>query len=149
MPCLKSAPMAKRPNPRSIKAGRTYTIPEAAEALGVSIGSVRGWVRQGLPVLKSQRPHLILGDVLRYFLEARRAKVKLKLVEDQLYCLTCKTGQTPMGLMVDAVDQTTKTIRLIGLCSTCGGTCNRLASRAKLPLLSKIFDVACRDPQTP
>ena len=141
--------MAKRPNPRSIKAARTYTILEAAEALGVSIGAVRGWVRQGLPVLKSQRPHLILGDVLRTFLEARRTKAKSKLADDQLYCLTCKNGQTPMGMMVDAVDQTAKTIRLTGLCSICGGSCNRLASRAKLPLLTKIFDVAYRDPQTP
>ena len=141
--------MAKGPNPRSIKAARTYTIIETADRLGVSIGTVRGWVREGLPAMKSQRPHLILGDVLRTFLEVRRVNAKSKLAEDQIYCLTCKSGQTPLGMMVDAVDQTAKTVRLTGLCCVCGGTCNRIASRAKLPVLSQIFDAAYRDPKTP
>ena len=60
---MKPLPVAKRPNPRSIKAARTYTITEAAEALGMSFGTVRGWVKQGLPAMTAQRPFLILGDV--------------------------------------------------------------------------------------
>ena len=140
--------MAKRPNPRSIKAARTYTILEAAEALKVSTGTLRSWIRQGLPALTAQRPFLILGDALRGFLEARRTKGSVRLGPAQLYCLTCKAARIPMGLMVDCIPQTYRTSRLMGLCAECGGTCNRIVSRANLPVVGGIFDVVCRDGPT-
>ena len=133
--------MAKRPNPRSIRAARTYTIEEAAEALGVSPGTIRGWVKAGLPIMASKRPFLILGDAMRRFVEQRRATSKVTLQPDQLYCLSCKAGRQPMGLMIDVLPQTTKTARLVGLCDVCGGTCNRMVSLAKLDQLRLIFDV--------
>ena len=137
--------MAKRPNPRSIRAARTYTIEEAAEALGVSTGTIRGWVKAGLPIMASKRPFLILGDALRRFVEQRRATLKVTLKPDQLYCLSCKAGRQPMGLMIDVLPQTTKTARLVGLCDVCGGTCNRMISIAKLDQLRLIFDVAINE----
>lgn len=137
--------MAKRPNPRAIKAARSYTMQEGADALGVTVGAVRGWIRLGLPVMKAQRPYLILGSDFRQFLEDRRSKGKAPLGPDQLYCLTCKQGQTPLGMMVDCLPQTATTARLVGLCDVCGGTCNRMISRAKLGRLGGIFDVAYPD----
>lgn len=140
--------MAKRPNPRAIRAARTYTIEEAAAALGVSIGTVRSWVKSGLPLMKSRRPFLILGEALRGFLQDRQSGAKVKLEPGQLYCFTCKTGRTPAGLMVDCILQTAKTARLIGLCEVCGGTCNQMVSRAMIEQFSRIFDVAFRDTRT-
>ena len=137
--------MAKRPNPRSIRAARTYTIEEAAEALGVSTGTIRGWVKAGLPIMSSKRPFLILGDAIRRFVEQRRANSKITLQPDQLYCLSCKAGRQPMGLMIDVLPQTTQTARLVGLCDVCGGTCNRMISIAKLDQLRLIFDVAINE----
>lgn len=137
--------MAKRPNPRAIKVARCYTIPEGADALGVAVGTVRGWIRQGLPVMTAQRPYLILGDALRNFLEDRRVRATALLEADQLQCLTCKQGQRPYGMMVDCIPQTAKTARLVGLCEVCGHTCNRMVSRANLADLGAIFDVAYRD----
>lgn len=87
--------MAKRPNPRSIRAARTYTIEEAAVALCVSIGAVRAWIKAGLPVMKSERPYLILGEALREFLQNRSAKARVRLQPDQLFCLTCKKPRQP------------------------------------------------------
>lgn len=139
--------MAKRPNPRSIRAAQTYTIEEAAEALGVSTGTIRGWVKAGLPIMASKRPFLILGDALRRFVEQRRATSKVTLHPDQLYCLSCKAGRQPMGFMVDVLPQTPKTARLVGLCDVCGGTCNRMVSLAKLDQLRLIFDVAINEGQ--
>lgn len=137
--------MAKRPNPRAIKAARAYTLQEGADALGVTVGAVRGWIRLGLPVMKAQRPYLILGSNFRQFLDDRRSKGKVPLGPDQLYCLTCKQGQTPFGMMVDCVPQTATTARLVGLCGACGGTCNRMISRADLGRLCGIFDIAYPD----
>ena len=141
--------MPKRPNPRAVKAVRTYTLPEAAVALGVSIGTVRVWVRKGLPAMVGQRPYLILGDHLRSFLEAKATKGMLRLTEDQLYCLTCKAPRRPMGMMLDFVPNGLTTGRLCGLCDTCGGVCNRMASRERLVHLATIFDIAYREGNRP
>jgi hypothetical protein len=134
--------MAKRPNPRAIRAARTYTIEEAAIALNVSIGTVRSWLGAGLPILASKRPYLILGDALRSFLEARRKTSRAKLLPDQLYCLRCKAGRRPFGLMVDILPQTDKTSRLFGLCEVCGGTCNRMISNTTINEIRPIFELA-------
>jgi excisionase family DNA binding protein len=140
--------MTKRPNPRSVKTARTYTIDEAADALGVSIGTIRSWVKSGLPLMKSRKPFLILGDNLRGFLQARAANSKVSLLAGQLYCLTCKAGREPLGMMVDCIPQTAKTARLTGLCDVCSGTCNQIVSLSKLDQLRGIFDVAMKGVKT-
>jgi len=137
--------MAKRPNPRAIKASRTYTVEEAAIALGVSVGTVRAWVKSGLPIMKSQRPFLILGEALRAFLDSRAKARKAPLKADQLYCLRCKAARKPMGGMVDCIPQTLKTARLFGLCEVCGGTCNRMVGTTKIDQFSRIFEVVIKE----
>ncbi|WP_105514068.1 helix-turn-helix domain-containing protein [Defluviimonas denitrificans] len=141
--------MAKRPSARRIRAARTYTIEEAAQALGVSTGTIRAWVRDGLPLMKARRPFLILGDALRQFLTARATGAKVALQPGQLYCFSCKVGREPMGRMVDCIPQTARTARLVGLCAHCGGTCNRMVSRTKIDQLAGIFDLALKDGSEP
>lgn len=94
--------------------------------------------------MTSQRPFLILGETLRRFLQDRRGKAKAPLMPDQLYCLSCKVGRKPMGMMADCHHQSTKTARLEGLCEVCGSTCNRMISLAKLDHFHAIFDIACK-----
>jgi hypothetical protein len=137
--------MRKRPNPRAIKAARAYTLAEAANIVGVSIGTVRAWVRAGLPIMKAQRPYLILGDALRTFLEARRKERKSPLGPDQLFCLTCKQGRKPMWMTVDCRPQTAHTARLEGFCEACEGPCNRIISRVKLDYFRAVFQIASKD----
>lgn len=140
--------MARRPNPRSIRAARPYTTEEAAEALGVSIGTVRSWVKAGLPIMKSERPYLILGEQMRDYLQTRAGSMKTPLGPDQLYCFTCKAPRTPLGLMVDLSAQTTKTARLTGLCDVCGGICNRMISRSAIERFAQIFDLRIKGGET-
>lgn len=144
----KGAKNARRPSARSIRAARTYTIEEAAQALGLSLGTIRLWTKAGLPIMKAQRPYLILGESLKTFLQDRSKGRKTMLGPDQLYCLTCKQARIPMGLMVDCIPQTTTTARLVGLCETCGGTCNRMISRAEVGQFREIFALAERGGKT-
>jgi hypothetical protein len=137
--------VAKRPDHRAVRSARSYTIPEVAAVLGVSVGTVRGWVRSGLPAMIAQRPFLILGCELREFLAVRRSKSKAPLQADELYCFTCKAARKPLGLMVDAHNQSVKTARLEGLCEVCGGSCNRMISRTQIDQFRSIFDVASKD----
>lgn len=66
--CSKIRRMAKRPNPRAVKAVRTCTVPEAAQTLGVTVGTVRSWIKHGMRAMTMQRPHLILGEDVREYL---------------------------------------------------------------------------------
>ena len=140
--------MGKRSNYRVIRSARTYTFEEASRVLGVSIGTIRLWVKAGLPVMKAQRPFLILGEDLRDFLQTRSFKRKVTLKPDQLYCLACKKGRRPLGDLVDCIPQGTATARLMGVCEGCGGICNRMISRAKIGQFGQIFELAMRDGQT-
>lgn len=140
--------MARRPSHRTLRAARSYTFEEAATALGVSKGTIRNWVNSGLPAMSAQRPHLILGEALKEFLQARSKHRRMSLQQTELYCLSCKAPQTPMGMMVDCIPQTTTTARLVGLCGACGGTCNRMISRAKIGQFHEIFALAEKDRKT-
>ena len=140
--------MAKRPSHRVIRAARTYTIEEAALALGVTTGTIRNWVTAGLPIMKGQRPFLILGDALKDFLQERTKSGKAILAPSQFYCLTCKGGREPMGLLVDFTPQTPLTARLTGLCGVCGGTCNRMISRSKIDDFGRLFELQIRGTET-
>lgn len=140
--------MTKHRSHRALRAARSYTFEEVAIALGVSLGTVRAWAKSGLPTMKAQRPYLILGEVLRDFLEAKMAKRKAALQPTELYCLSCKAARTPIGMMVDCIPQTVTTSRLMGLCEACGGTCNRMISRAKIDHFREIFALAEKDGRT-
>lgn len=140
--------MAKRPSHRVLRTARSYTFEEAASALGVSMGTVRAWVKHGLPIMKAQRPYLILGEALKDFVRAKTEKGKVALQPTELYCLRCKAPRTPMGMLVDCIHQTATTSRLMGLCGECGGTCNRMISRAKIDQFREIFALAEKDGQT-
>ncbi|PVH27724.1 helix-turn-helix domain-containing protein [Pararhodobacter oceanensis] len=141
--------MAKRLNPRVLKANRAYTIPELAQVLGVSVGAVRGWARDDLPALKAQRPYLVLGSVARSYLEARQGKAKAKLQPDQLYCMSCKAPRRPWGMLVDLIDQPGSTARIMGLCEACQMPSFRMIGKAQIPQLGQIFDVTRREDPTP
>jgi hypothetical protein len=140
--------VAKRPSHRAIHAARSYTLEEAATALGASHGTIRNWVKKGLPIMKAQRPYLILGEALKDFLQDRAKSRKVELQPSELYCLTCKVARTPFGMLVDCIPQTATTARLVGLCEVCGGTCNRMISRSKIAQFSEIFDLAMKDGKT-
>ena len=92
--------MAKRINLRAIRANTAYTFEEAANTLGVSIVTIRGWEKRGLSVMRLQKPFLILGCELQEFIEKRIRNAKVPLDSDQLYCLPCRKPQIPMGRMV-------------------------------------------------
>jgi hypothetical protein len=137
----RGAAKPKRTSFRAIRAGRTYTIEEVANLLNLSGAAVRSWVKAGLPILKSNRPYLIIGEDLIGFLTARQKSAKRPLAPDQLYCLRCKTQTRPDGGLVDAIRQNGKTLRLVGLCETCGGMCNRMIGRKSLPDFETLFTV--------
>ncbi|NOR63875.1 MAG: helix-turn-helix domain-containing protein [Rhodobacteraceae bacterium] len=136
--------MTRRINPRKAKIHQSYTVEEAALLFGRSIPTVRSWIKKGLPIMRGQIPHLILGAELREYLDKTQRSSKRPLAPNQLYCLKCRKPQAPYGGLVDYVPISAKRGRLEGLCPTCEGICNRFASRRQLPQFAEIFDLTIR-----
>ncbi|MEE9376349.1 MAG: helix-turn-helix domain-containing protein [Rhizobiaceae bacterium] len=141
--------MARRNKASRIKKNLTYSIIEATEELDVSVATIRNWIKQGLPILKDQRPYLIYGNDLRDFIVAKGKARKFKLLDNELSCFTCKTGQPPLNAVVIYTPQTAKTGRLNGVCGVCGGKCARIISNAKIDVFSKILRIQFSDGEAP
>lgn len=136
--------MGRRVTGRKIKANRQYKYDEAAEALGVSVPTVRAWRAQGLRVLVAQKPHLIVGADLKAFLDNRRTVHKRVLGPDEVLCMSCKVPVKPFGMMVDYVGVTTTRGWLETLCGVCEGRCIRIVSAEDLPKFGEFFHIATR-----
>lgn len=112
-------------NPGRIKLHRNYTVEEAARVLGIHKNTVRNWLKHGLLAIDDTRPAVILGWVLREFLERRRAAARSKCPPGHFYCLRCRTPRRPAEGMADYSPFSPTVGNLKGLCEVCGAWMNR------------------------
>ncbi|MFK5978038.1 MAG: helix-turn-helix domain-containing protein [Rhizobiaceae bacterium] len=141
--------MAKKYNAQSVRIHQSYEVSEVVDLLRVSPQTVRSWIKMGLPVLNAQRPILILGFQLRDFLRNRNTKAKQPTKLGEFYCLHCRKPRMPYGKMADYIPFNDARGRLVALCEVCEGTCNRMTSKASLPELSRILEIAINTPGQP
>ena len=137
--------MAKRVSARKIKIHNQYTYEQVADALGVSVQTVRLWRLAGLPVLDSQKPHLILGFALKDFLTNRSMKAERRLARDQFLCMACDAPRRAYGAMADYTPYTATRGRLEALCEACQGPCGKFASQTMCAELAPILSIATRN----
>lgn len=130
-----------RPKRRAIRKHRSYTTEEAGRALGVAKGSVRRWMKAGLPHLADQRPFLILGADLIAFL-AERDRPKRRCALHELFCFRCHEAKSAAAGMIDFTPYTTKVGTISGLCDTCETLMHKKFSTSKLGLLCLVADVS-------
>ena len=131
--------MGKRASPMAVKAALTYEVGEAAKALGKSPATIRNWIEDGLPILSGKKPLLISGAAIRDYLRAKYRAAKSPLSPDELFCLSCRAGRKPLGMLVEAMPNTPKTTRLKGLCECCGATSTRIISNTEAHAFAQIF----------
>jgi DNA-binding XRE family transcriptional regulator len=134
--------MARRYKIQSIRIHQAYDVPDVADLLGLTQQTVRAWIRDGLPVLATQRPVLVLGYELRKYLKDRDANAKRPTALGEFYCMRCRKPRKPFGMLVDYIPINESKGRLVALCSVCETTCNRFATKASLPELSGVFEIA-------
>jgi excisionase family DNA binding protein len=134
--------VAKRlPNPRRAKIHRNYTVEEVAQLYGVHRNTVRQWIKHGLPVCDDRRPVLILGRELAVFLLRKRTHNKQPCKPGEIYCVRCRTPQSPALSMADYEPLTTTGGNLIGLCPGCSGMMYRRVNRARLAAVAGNLEV--------
>jgi len=136
--------MGKRANPMAVKAALSYEVEEAACALGVTPATIRNWIKDGLPVMATRKPYLILGAAIRDYLRTKREAKKRPLGPDQLFCLSCRTPRKPENAAVTSLEITSKTTLLAGICESCGGTCTRMISTKATARFVENFQITKR-----
>ena len=122
----------RRPNYRLVKIHRNYTVEEIAKLFGIHKNTVRHWIKEGLETINDKRPILILGPVLKEFLQTRRLKNKQTCKPGELYCLRCRTPKLPAGKMADYTPVTEKFGNLVAICPDCNTIMNRRVSMARI-----------------
>ena len=126
--------MRRRVSAARVKRNRSYTLEEAAEQVGVTVQTIRAWVKRGLPVLSARRPYLVLGVDLIDFVKNRSAPRTRRLRIGEFHCLSCKAPRKPAFGIADYVPITPLRGRLEAFCETCGIGCHRFVSAAQIPV---------------
>lgn len=137
--------MAKRVSARRVKIHRQYTYELAADAVGVTAQTVRSWPQDGLPVLDSQKPHLILGFDLKKFLTDRAQKASRTLAPDEFLCMSCNAPRRAYGGMADYVPFTPVRGRLEALCEACQTPCGKFATPRICDELAATLSIVTRN----
>ncbi|MHB0984683.1 MAG: helix-turn-helix domain-containing protein [Sulfuricella sp.] len=128
-------------NSNLAKIHRSYTVEEVASLYGVFKGTVRAWIKAGLPSINDKRPMLILGSDLAAFHQARRAKNKQKCKPGEIYCVRCRAPKVPAGDMADYRIVTEKIGNLEAICPDCDTIMNRRVSLARLGQVRGKMDI--------
>ncbi len=78
-------------NTRLIKAKRSYSISEMASLFGINIKTGNRWLQDGLkPIDSKEGLTLVMGASLISFLKTKKAKKKITLKYNELFCLKCQ-----------------------------------------------------------
>ena len=129
-------------NPNLAKIHRSYTVEEVASLYGVFKGTVRLWIKAGLPTINDKRPMLILGSDLAAFHQARRTKNKQTCKPGEIYCVRCRAPKVPAGDMADCNLVNDKIWNLVAICPDCDTIMNQRISLAKLELIRRKMDIS-------
>ncbi len=125
---------------RKIKQHHNYTVDEAARAIGAAKGTVRRWLKDGLPALCDRKPFLILGEDLIAYM-AGKARPKRTCPPGTCYCVKCREVREPAGGMADFVLVNAKSGNLRALCPACDRLMHRRMSFSQLEAIRWILDV--------
>ena len=140
--------MARRTGWRGAKIHQTYTVEEAARNQGVAKGTVRRWLKRGLPSLNDRRPSLILGGDLADFLQNRK-KPKQTCKPEECYCFKCKAPRKAAFDEAEYKPVTPTSEQLIALCGQCTTLMHKRVSLARLGALKGILHITIRQAAKP
>ncbi len=126
-------------NLRLIKSRRSYNTTEMALCLGMDRKTCQRWIKiEGLKPIERGVSPLVMGEVLKTFLKERAEKRKIKLNDDEFYCMKCHIS-VKAKIGSEKIIKTGKKIGKIGseqfikkgLCGVCNTEVNRFLQEYK------------------
>ena len=128
-------------NTNLIKETLNYSIHDIASLFRIHRGTVRQWIKEGLPLIDNHKPFLVLGSDLKEFLKKRQGNRKTKCNANELYCCKCRKPRTSWDNLVDLKILNERRLLIMGICSQCDTKTNKLSSLKNLDEIKEIFDV--------
>lgn len=134
--------MAKKIKYQLIKAGRTYTASELAAVVDCHVRTVQEWIKIGLAVIDpNSKPYLISGYKAKLFLQQRSIRNKVKLENEEFYCLKCRNSRKSLPkklkfeLTGKLIGSGQKQIKIVGMCSKCSTPLQRFSSEKNIVMI--------------
>jgi predicted DNA-binding protein YlxM (UPF0122 family) len=125
--------MAKKYHPNLIQIKESYSPSEIAKLFKLDKKTIFRWIKKGLkPIQTNTNPLLIMGVELKNFIKRKQQKRKVKLGDDELFCMKCKKAVNGKNGTVKVVKtgrtigkNMTEQLNKIGICQFCGSKLNR------------------------
>jgi hypothetical protein len=120
-------------NLRKLNRHKSYDSSQLQELLGVHKQTIKTWKKEGLkPIDGGCSPYLYSGSVLIDFLAKRTNSQKLKLHDDEMYCLKCNKAVKPLELKTiqtgKILGSGNESIAITGICPLCKGKVCKFSS---------------------
>ncbi len=128
----------KRFNTRIIRAKQTYSSEEIADLLKVHPNTVHMWYKAGLPKIDNQKPHMVFGQNLIEFLNAKRESKKHTCAPNELFCCKCQKPRLTKD-NIACIKVTPARTNIVGYCASCGTKINKAISPHRIDFFKNIF----------
>jgi len=130
----------KKFNTRIIRSKQTYSVEEISELLNVHLNTVGAWIKEGLPKIDAQQPHLAIGQHLIDFLKTRNNNKKRPCALDEFFCCKCQEPRRSKNNIVHIIINNCRT-NMIGKCAQCGTKINKTISPQKVEFYKNVLTV--------
>jgi hypothetical protein len=102
-----------------------YKASELADEIQIPERTLRDWLKSGAPFQRDSSNRIWVNgqDFKQWVQEKRKPKRTFKLLDNQAYCLHCKTAVELLNPKRHAIKG--KLVNIMGACPQCGCTINR------------------------
>lgn len=127
--------MRRRYNTHLITQKRVYSLSDIAKLFKLHIRTVQSWCKQGMqPIDALSRPILVRGDSIKRFLDNQKQRQKVKLKDDEFFCLSCRKARMAIPGSISYENSNRKIgddalhIIIYGKCPACKTKLSRFSS---------------------
>lgn len=102
-----------------------YDLEAICRLYGIHSKTVLAWFKKGLKSIDNKKPILVYGNDLKIFLGKLNESSKCHLGFEEMFCIKCKEGKTPLKKQIQLEKFEQKFLKAKALCQTCKTKMNK------------------------